>query len=706
MSVEAKASHAMSMAKTRPRSALSVAEQLIAVRPDLPHPWSAAVSISKSMNDSHQALGFARRATEVGAADWRLLLEYRKLAVTLRDEAGATRALSELVSLTPDTQAQVDQMATALRFGSLEAALEFRDRMRRERPHLDLGGLDDVVAELEIVEAAGTSPSDGVGQDVLAVARRVAAERPAGLRLAIAGLQRRHAWPELIALLSEDGGPDGEVRRDSRLPGKQLAKAASRAILDGWTHDAVALAKWALAQGEDHDRMRLIIAEGEEEERLMANGWPFPPQAPHPAYEPVPHSVLSVLGQSVPIRTGGYATRSHGILTGVAARGWEVRAATRLGFPYDLWWAEDDERVLAPVDVVDGVPYHRLLHEGVRHYPRFPLPDYVAEGATALVNLARGHRPSLIHASSLYDVGLAGLSAARRLRVPFIYEMRGLKQLLEEARMPRFRETQRAQYLDFLEASVATEADALFVITEALGREMVRLGVPEDHIVVVPNGVHSDRFSPRGRDPQLERELGVEGKTVIGYAGGFVGYEGLEVLLTAVASLKADTDGFHVVLVGDGARDRALRALARTLQIEDVVTFTGRVGHDVVDRYISLFDITPFPRLPLPVCELISPIKPFEAMAMAKAVVVSDVAALTEIVTDGSTGRSFAKGDADDLVRVLHELIDDPAQRARLGAAARGWVVAERDWSAISKTVVRAYERVLTSDAWRASTSA
>ena len=131
------------------------------------------------------------------------------------------------------------------------------------------------------------------------------------------------------------------------------------------------------------------------------------------------------------------------------------------------------------------------------------------------------------------------------------------------------------------------------------------------------------------------------------------------------------------------------------LDLGDVITFTGRIPHEDVEDYLSLVDITPFPRKPLKVCEMISPIKPFESMAMRKTVVASDVAALAEIVQDGVTGRLFAKGDATDLARVLDELLDDPEQRARLGEAARTWVVEERDWHKITSRVDGVYRGLL-----------
>jgi len=212
---------------------------------------------------------------------------------------------------------------------------------------------------------------------------------------------------------------------------------------------------------------------------------------------------------------------------------------------------------------------------------------------------------------------------------------------------------------------------------------------------VLPNGVHVDRFAPRERDADLERELGVAGKTVIGYAGGLVDYEGVDLLLEAVAALRRRRDDFHLIVVGDGHYQNALDALAGRLRLGDIATFTGRVPHSQVGRYLSLFDIAPFPRRPLPVCELISPIKPFESMAMGKAVVVSSVAALTEIVSDGRTGLVFAKGDVIDLTRTIERLLDAPELRTSLGTAARAWVRAERDWSSIVEVVESTYRDVL-----------
>uniref|UniRef100_UPI003B3AC066 glycosyltransferase family 4 protein n=1 Tax=Pseudactinotalea sp. TaxID=1926260 RepID=UPI003B3AC066 len=291
--------------------------------------------------------------------------------------------------------------------------------------------------------------------------------------------------------------------------------------------------------------------------------------------------------------------------------------------------------------------------------------------------------------------GGAGPPAAARLGIPFIYEMRGAEDLMRTAAHPPYADSDDCRFLIAAETETCRRADHVFVITDALREEMVARGVPREKMTVVPNGVHVEEFTPAPRDEELAAELGFTGKTVIGYLGGFPHYEGLRLLVRAVAELHARRDDFKVLMVGDGQQDGSLRRDVVELGLSDVVTFTGRLPHHEIPRYLSVTDITPFPRLPLQVCELISPMKPYEAMAMAKAVVVSDVAALARIVHDGETGLVFAKGDVKDLAAKLDRLVGDPEFRGRLGVAAREWVVDKGAWSSVAQRVDRAYRSFL-----------
>lgn len=681
------------LVRTEPVKAVRLAESVVATADQTGAVWRLIASAHERGGDYEAALHSVRQAIQTGERTVTTVLMRRRLAMRLRRAQEAEDALEQLVEAPPRNGKELDRAVEAL--GAADAALVRRySAMVEQLPQIKPDKrtrLDELTAELRLAVAYETDL-----ESYRAQRDQVVSESTRPLRVVTQALVRCRAWDELAEFIattppnSKVIGPRG-VR--SGFPSAEVGRAAAAALADGYATAAGMLAARALVAKPGNEDLQATFDNANDQRVIARRGWTYPSRA-RLAYEPAQGSVLSVLSQSLPIRSGGYATRSHGILTALAVRGWTMQAVTRLGFPYDRW-KPTDQRIVPEADVVDGITYHRLLEPGVRVYPQYPLKSYIDRFERGVASTARQCRAELIHASSFYVTGMAGLTAARRLGLPFVYEMRGLEELMKISRDPRFEGSDRHHFLSRLETGLAREADAVFVITEALGREMVERGVDPDRVVVVPNGVHPDEFRPRARDRELEAELQLKGKTVIGYVGGLVDYEGLDVLLEAVAGLKQTRDDVHVIIVGDGASQRAVHEKAAQLRVGDVVTFTGRVPHDQVSRYLSLIDIAPFPRLPLPVCELISPIKPFESMAMEKAIVVSDVAALTEFVEDGMTGRVFRKGDPSDLRRVLEQLIDKPQLRRDLGRAARDWVVSERDWASITATVEETYRSIL-----------
>lgn len=431
-------------------------------------------------------------------------------------------------------------------------------------------------------------------------------------------------------------------RTDLRWPSAHtLAQSATHQMSDGHLAAALSLADLAVRAGASGGGLTRVRVEAGDRLAQLDQPWRAPERAAVPSVETRPDALLAVLSQSLPLRSGGYATRSHGILTGLAGQGWHIEALTRLGFPYDRWPASDT-RTVPTVDVVDGIPYHRALDDR-RRYPQHPFATYTEQQAAHVTRAIERHRPALVQASSFYSAGAGAAVAARRAGLPFVYEMRGLGDLMVTANRPQLHGTQGWRYLVEMETAVCLAADGVLTLTGALREEMIRRGVPAERIGVLPNGVHADQFAPLERDTELAAELGVTDKVVLGYAGTLVEYEGLDLLLEALARMRRRSD-VALVVVGDGPAEAALRTLSSSLGLDDQVTFVGRVPHTQVPRYLSLTDIAPFPRLPLDVCRLISPMKPFESMAMGRAVVSSDVAALAEIVDDGRTGRTFTAG--------------------------------------------------------------
>ena len=425
---------------------------------------------------------------------------------------------------------------------------------------------------------------------------------------------------------------------------------------------------------------------------LARDGFPLPPLRSEPAYEPLRNHVLYLLHNALPHHSGGYATRTHGLLTELNRHGWDVDGVTRLGYPYDMPKMADVPD-LPPHETVGEVVYHHLL-TGRQIEKKNPMFDYVARYTDALLPLARNERPAVLHGASNHWNGLAAVKTGRLLGIPSVYEVRGLWEVTRGSRDPEWARSDQYTYIARMEADAARGATRVLAITQALKDELVERGVDEEKIVLVPNGVDTERFTPLPRDEELAAQLGASGKTVIGYVGTVVDYEGLDLLLTAARTLRTAREDFHVLIIGDGAKLEELQASATEQGLDDVVTFTGRVPHEEVERYYSIIDVTPFPRLPLPVCEMVSPLKPFEAMAMGKAVIASDVAALAEIVTPGMNGLLHTKGSAESLSEQITALLDDPALTARLGSQARDWVVSERDWTQLAATVADVYTEI------------
>jgi glycosyltransferase involved in cell wall biosynthesis len=383
------------------------------------------------------------------------------------------------------------------------------------------------------------------------------------------------------------------------------------------------------------------------------------------------------------------------VLQSVARAGTAITAYTRFGYPRDLpkkLWKFGNLDIPGE-DVIDGIVYRRMAtpNEGRTH---IPVDRYMQRYAEELEQIVLRERPEIIHAASAFLVGIPAVTVARRLGIPSVYEVRGLWEVTHVSRDPNWEETgQHAAYVR-LETEAAMAADAVLTLTGALKQELIRRGVPEAKITVVPNSVDTERFVPVERDEELARRLGVDGTPIVGYIGSFVDYEGLDELLDAAAIVLDRGTDFRLLLVGDGVEFPRLRALVRDLDLDDQVIMPGRVPFEDVHRYYSLVDVVAFPRKPWPVTEMVSPMKPFEAMAMEKALLVSSVDALTEIVADGETGIVFEKGNIDSLADALERLVQNAALRERLGKNARAWVVNNRRWDQAGATIQHVYRTV------------
>jgi PEP-CTERM/exosortase A-associated glycosyltransferase len=277
---------------------------------------------------------------------------------------------------------------------------------------------------------------------------------------------------------------------------------------------------------------------------------------------------------------------------------------------------------------------------------------------------------------------LPALRVGRRHGLPVVYELRAN---WEDAAVDHG--TTRAGSLRYrvsraLETHALARADHVTTICEGLRGEIVARGIPGDRVTVIPNAVDTAAFRfGAAPDPALKARLGLEDATVVGFAGSFYGYEGLDLLIEACAGLLPRHPSLRVLLVGGGPQEAALRSQAAALGLGERVVFTGRVPHDDVQRYYELIDVLAYPRHRIRLTELVTPLKPLEAMAQGRMLVASDVGGHRELVRDGDTGFLFRAGDASALAAAIERVLacrpDWPALRTR----ARHFVENERTWA-------------------------
>lgn len=381
--------------------------------------------------------------------------------------------------------------------------------------------------------------------------------------------------------------------------------------------------------------------------------------------------VLHVLDHSLPLHSG-YTFRTRAIMSAQVASGLEVRGITGLRHAQDGPTAE----------VADGLLFHRTHGEatgpaGLREWRE------IARLADAIVALAKDWRPDVLHAHSPALCGLAAVRAGRALGIPVVYEIRAF---WEDAAVGNG--TSRAGSVKYrltraLEDRVVTDADAVFTICHGLRDDLVARGHAEGKIGLSPNGVDLDMFGdPPPRDEALAATFGFTASDpVIGFIGSFYDYEGLDQLIDAMPLLRERQPGARLLLVGGGPMDAALRAQAAASPVADAIHFTGRVPHSEVERYYSLVDVLAYPRKGSRLTELVTPLKPLEAMAQGKLVAASDVGGHRELIVDGDTGTLFAPDSpaacADALADLLGERHAWPAIREK----ARAHVRERHDWA-------------------------
>lgn len=417
----------------------------------------------------------------------------------------------------------------------------------------------------------------------------------------------------------------------------------------------------------------------------------LPERSEFPAYVVEPNRIMYCVHQSPVYNSNGYSTRTRGVANGLTAAGGDVVVVARSGYPWDSKSDVAKPKILRSQSELDGVQY---VHLPGGNLNREAIDQYVMQAADAFVREARMLRPSVIQAASNYRTALPALIAARRLGVPFVYEVRGLWEFTEASAKPGFEDTERFAAMRSLETLVASNADQVLAITPQIKDELISRGVESQNIIIAPNSVDPEVFVPipKDKDYAKSKKISVE-VPVIGFAGSIVGYEGVDQLVEASAILKQKGVEHQIVIAGSGAAEAELKKQAESLNLGENIRFLGRLPQDQMPRLQSTFDIVACPRESNSVTELVSPLKPLESFAAGKATVLSDVAPNRDLAGESQDRALLCDaGSAESLASQLEKLILDGELTADLGRTSRLWVVRQRTWKRLGERMLEAHK--------------
>ena len=398
--------------------------------------------------------------------------------------------------------------------------------------------------------------------------------------------------------------------------------------------------------------------------------------------------ILHVLDHSWPV-LDGYAQRSRAIVT----------AQRHLGLSPSVLTSplhQQDDPAAAETSF-EGISYFRtpllqgLMGRAIRE--RWPLLRELAVVRLLrqrILSLLESRSFDIVHAHSPALIGQAAVQAARYHGLPVVYEIRAFWEDGTVNQNQIGAPSLRYWLARELETHVLRQADAVVAIASPMIEDLASRGIPRTKIFHVPNGVDAARFVPRPRDASFAAQLGVDRTPTLGFLGTLFPWEGVPWLVRGAAELRKRGFIFKLLIVGDGADTPQVNAAIQETASSNYISFLGRVPHDQVELYYSVMDVLVYPRCSARLTEMVTPLKPLEAMALGKPVLASDVGGLRELIRPDETGALFEAGNIEQFCRQAARLLSDESLRRSLGDRARRLICEEKDW----RFLVRQYESI------------
>lgn len=418
---------------------------------------------------------------------------------------------------------------------------------------------------------------------------------------------------------------------------------------------------------------------------------PFAIEPPQPqcSHRTSQLDVLHVLTNSLPYTQSGYTIRSHRLLSAQQSAGINLEAVTRIGYPVTI-----GNLKVPDVSTVDAVTYRRLLPTSLERMPR----ARTIQHASLLTSLALELKPTVLHTTTDYRNGLATEATAHYLDIPWVYEMRGQLEKSWVARQdPEYRQAAATSKRFFAwqstETRLAQSADAVVVLSEIQRDELIARGVDSEKIKIMPNAFDWPEGVERISRVEARGLLGLpEADVWIGSISALVDYEGFDTLIRAISILRSRGINAKAAIVGDGVARPKLQALVRELDLHDHVFMPGRVSVNDSHTWYQALDLFAVPRKDTPVCRIITPIKPLEALACGTPVLVSDLPAL-QLAPSHGAGLAIEAERPEKWANAISTSMPSSSTYTKMAEAA-GILASMQSWRSNALTSTTMYEEI------------
>ncbi len=384
--------------------------------------------------------------------------------------------------------------------------------------------------------------------------------------------------------------------------------------------------------------------------------------------------ILHILDHSLPLHSG-YTFRSQNIFIAQKNMGYDPIVLTSPKHEESL------KRATPLKETINNTNYYRT---GKLQYIPFPLVSelYLMHRLyKRILKVASIEKPDIIHAHSPILNGIPAIRAARKLNIPIIYEIRAFWEDAAVDHGTYEENSWKYRLTKSIETHVCKRTDHICILCHGLKKDLVQRGIPKEKITPVFNGINPDALKPAPPDKDFIAAWNLQDKKIIGFIGSFYRYEGLDLLIEAFSKIAARQKDVILLLVGGGEMKKELKDIAGKKGIKDRVLMPGRIPHEKIAGIYSCIDILAYPRYSMRLTELVTPLKPLEAMAIGKALVASDVGGHKELIQDGKTGLLFKAGDADSLADCIQKILDDQSLKNTLQITGKKWVNENHTWA-------------------------